>query len=88
MSDEFTGNVDTSISPARNAVAVTPHATTPLDNTSKALYVGGTGNITCRLADDSADVLFTAVPVGTILPIRVTHVRATGTTATAIVNLY
>lgn len=73
---------------ARNAVAVTPHATNSLSNVSKGLYVGGAGDITCRLVDDASDVVFVGVPAGAILPIRVTHVRVSGTTATSIVNLY
>ncbi len=88
MADEFATNADISIGPARNAAAVTPHDTNELANVTKALYVGGAGNIACRLVDDAADVTLTAVPVGTILPIRVSHVRATSTTATNIVALY
>jgi hypothetical protein len=67
-------------------VAVTPSDATVLQ-TTKAIYVGGAGNVTVKMAGDSANILFTAVPVGTILPIAVTQVRATGTTATAIVAL-
>lgn len=53
--------------------------------TFKALYVGGTGNVT--LIDMSGtSVLISAVPVGTILPIGGTKVMATGTTATLIVG--
>ena len=70
---------------ARNATAITTHDTNA--NTAKAIYVGGAGNITCRPRGNSADVLFTAVPVGTVLHVEVTHVRATGTTATALVAL-
>lgn len=88
MADKFSSNADAASSPAVNASAVTPHATDPLANVSKGLYVGGAGDIACRLAGDSADVTFVAVPVGTVLPIRVSHVRATGTTATNILNLY
>jgi hypothetical protein len=88
MADEFTSTSDSPISPARNALAVTPHDTNALANVSKALYVGGAGNIVVRLADDSADVTFTGVTAGSILPIRASHVRATSTTATSIVNMY
>lgn len=72
--------------PAKNAVAVTPHDTNAIAS-CRALYVGGAGNVTLRTNDDDADVLFTAVPAGSILPVRVRYVRATGTTATAIVAL-
>lgn len=87
MSNEFASTQDSVVQSARNATAVTPHAINPLANVSKALYVGGFGSVVCRLVDDSTDVTFAAVPAGSILPIRVTHVRDTGT-ATSIVNLY
>jgi hypothetical protein len=73
--------------PAQNAAAVTPHDTNAIAP-ARALYVGGAGNITLRTNDDDSDVLFTAVPAGSILPVRAKYVRATGTTATAIIALY
>jgi hypothetical protein len=74
---------------ARGALAVNAHATDPLTKgTCKAIYVGGAGNITCRLRGDSADVVFTAVPVGATIYAEVSHVRATGTTATNMLALY
>jgi hypothetical protein len=87
MADEFALLTDTASAPAANAIAVTPHATNPLANVSKALFVGGGGNLVCRLVADTADVTFTGVPAGSILPIRVEFVRATST-ATNIVALF
>lgn len=87
MANEFSTTPDGPMDPARNASAVTPHATNPLANVTKGLYVGGTGDIACRLVDDSADVTFVGVPAGSILPIRVSHVRDTST-ADDIVALY
>ena len=87
MANEFATSPDEQISPARNAAAVVPHATDPLPNVSKALYVGGAGDLVVRLVDDSADVTFVGVAAGSIVPIRATFVRDTGT-ATNIVNLY
>jgi len=52
-----------------------------------ALYIGGAGNLTV-LDVDGRTVLFTAVPVGTILPIRPKRIMATGTVASAIVAIY
>ena len=50
--------------------------------------IGGLGDIACRLVGDSTDVLVKAVPAGTMLPLRVTHVRTTNTNATNILALY
>lgn len=75
-----------------HAVAVTPHDSNALTRETRAVWVGGAGNITCRMRSAGqatpSDVVFTGVPAGTLLPIRVTHVRATGTTATNMVALW
>ena len=69
---------------ADTAQTVTPSDTAP--NVYARLYVGGAGNV--KVTAESGDVTtFTAVPVGTVLPIRVQLVWATGTTATNIVGL-
>lgn len=52
----------------------------------RALWVGGAGNLTVILADDSTEVVITAVPAGTLLPIAVKQVSL-ATTATSIVGL-
>ncbi len=63
----------------RSVLAVNEHATDPLTNgVCDAIYVGGTGDIICRLAGDSADITFSAVPVGATLEIAVSHVRVSG----------
>lgn len=54
---------------------------------TKALYVTVGGNISVNLAGGGTAVL-TSVVAGQILPIAVTRVLATGTTATGIVALY
>ena len=45
MADQHTGFVEGLTSPADNAAAVTPSDSTDLAFTSRALYVGGAGNI-------------------------------------------
>lgn len=72
----------------RNSFTVTPHDTNPVAHSTRAIWVGGAGNVTCRLEGDAADRVFSAVAAGTRLPIRVTHIRSTGTTATLMVGLY
>lgn len=73
--------------PGQRAAAVTPHDTNLLAFETVGVYVGGAGNLAVTMAGDATDtpVIFTAVPVGTWLPIAVDRVRATSTTATLIV---
>jgi len=71
---------------ARYAFPITPSDTVNLQATARGIYVGGAGNITAVMMDGTV-VLFTAVPVGSILPVEVNRVNATGTTATALVGL-
>lgn len=70
------------------AAAVTPSNTVDLVFFSRALYVGVTGDVSVIMAGDGATVVFPAVPAGTVLPIRVSRVRATGTTASSIVAVW
>lgn len=87
MADVFSGYSAGLESPAGGAVAVTPHDATELAQVSRGLFVGGTGTMTCLMNDGSV-VLFTGVPSGCIMPLRVKRVNSTGTTATNIVALY
>lgn len=76
--------------PAHGAKAVTKSDSTVLP-TTRGLYIGTTGDVAVTMADDTAGaatvVTFVAVPVG-ILPIQVTKVMSTNTTASNIVALY
>lgn len=51
-----------------------------------ALYIGGAGNVAIRTMSGKT-VTFTAVPVGTILPVQCDRVMSTNTTATLIIGL-
>lgn len=85
--DNFDAAVDSVIAPARNCFSITPGDGTVLPVVPKAIYVGNGGDVVVRAIDSTADVKFTNVPNGATLDIRVTAVRATGTTATNIVGL-
>lgn len=66
---------------------IVPDATDPLDKIPRAIYVGGEGDLICRLVDDDSDRTFSNVPAGALLPFRVSHVRNTST-ATLLIGLY
>jgi hypothetical protein len=87
MADRFDTQIDTLSQPAREAFAITPHATNEVDPLPKALFVGTGGNIILRAADSGADVVFKNVASGQIIDVRARFVRASGTTATDIVGL-
>lgn len=71
---------------AHSAFAVTASDTTVLP-TTRGLYIGGAGNVAVTMAEDGNNVTFVGVLAGSILPVQVTKVLATGTTATSIVAL-
>lgn len=85
--DTSTSNVPSGVDPARQFVAITPSNSTDLDALTKAVYVGGAGNL---VAVDWAGntCTFTGVLAGTVLPIRVRRINSTSTTATNLVGLY
>lgn len=79
--------VNTSIASARGAQAVTASDATTYTPT-RAVWVGGAGNLAVVFADQDAAVTLTGVVAGTLLPIAVTKIMNTNTTATAIVALW
>lgn len=72
---------------AYKALAVTKSDSTVLE-TTRGLYIGGTGDVAVLFTDGGIAVTFASVPTGTILPVQVTKVLSTGTTATSILALY
>lgn len=76
------------IAPANRGEAVTPSDDTDFTNGAcEALYVGGTGDVVVVFEGDTA-ILFSAVPAGTVLPVRAMRVNATSTTATFMTAMY
>ena len=66
--------------------AITPSDTIVFGSTTRGIYVGGLGNVNAVLVNGDT-VLFTAVPVGTILPIQAKQVLATLTSASLLVGM-
>jgi hypothetical protein len=76
------------------AAAVTPSNTVDIpsitggtSNNGCVLYVGGAGNLTVDTVGGDT-ITFTGVLAGSFIPVQVTRVYATGTTATSIVALW
>lgn len=68
--------------PATHVFAITPHNSNALPFPCKALRANTAGNVVFRAINSPDDVTL-AVAAGELLPpVIVTHVRATGTTAT------
>lgn len=78
--------MSTKSDPAREAVAVTPSDSVDIAQT-RGLYIGGDGNVSVVMAGGRTET-FAGAAAGSILPICVTRVRSTGTTATSILALY
>lgn len=74
----------TDVASARNGTAITPSDSATFAAT-RALYVGVSGDVKVDMAG-GATLTFKSAPVGP-LPIQVTRVYSTGTTATDIVAL-
>jgi hypothetical protein len=66
--------------PSGRTATVTTSDTNP-QPVGRALFVGTSGNITGRLIDDSADSVWKNIPSGSLLALRFSFIRATGTTA-------
>lgn len=82
-----TSNTD----PPRKAALITKSDTTVLNIGGlpcRGVYVGGTGHVNILFVDDTAPVLFSAVPVGTTIHGVIKKVYSTDTTATLMVALY
>ncbi len=73
-------------SPAKDAFAISGNDNTDLANSTRSIYVGGSGNIKLTTIDGST-VTFNGAIAGSILPIRAKRIFSTGTTATNLIGL-
>lgn len=78
--------VNTSLSSATTATAVTPSDSDQLTPPSRAVYVGGAGDLAVQMAGGGT-ATFVGVAAGATLPLCVDKVLATGTTATSVLLL-
>lgn len=91
MTDSFRSHTRSLTSPPEHARAILPadaaDGTGDLPQVTRALYVGGDGDLAVVMRGGE-EVTFAGLSGGTLLPIRVSRVLATGTTATGIVGLW
>lgn len=73
--------------PMAGGFAVTKSDATVFSQPTRAVWVGGVGDLAVTYLDGTTDIL-QSVPAGTMLSIRVKQVLSTGTTATKISGLY
>jgi hypothetical protein len=86
MTDRYAELAASLVSPASGGFAVTPHDANALAQVTRALYVGGGGDLSVEMQWGGV-VTLVNVPDGALLPVRVNKVLA-ATTATQIVGLY
>jgi hypothetical protein len=80
-------NADIFAATSKTYVIYQQSAQTGSGNTGAFLFIGGAGNVAVTTLGND-EVIFNAVPVGTILAVQVLKVKSTGTTATLINALW
>lgn len=74
------------LEPSGDGVVLTKSDTDELATKTRALYVGGAGDLNVVM-NSGRTVLFSAVPAGTVLPIKIKQLLSASTTATLVVAL-
>lgn len=87
MTDTFRRHSRSLTAPPENGAEITPADAAPLGFITRAIYVGGAGSLRVEMMGGET-ITFAGLPAGTMLPIRVQKVFATGTTTTALVALW
>lgn len=86
MIDRFENTSTGLDSPAFDAFAISPNDNADLPEITRALYIGGDGDIVLT-TKGGTQITFTGVIASSFLPIRASRILATGTTAANIVGL-
>ncbi|MCM2473742.1 hypothetical protein HGO38_09665 [Rhizobium sp. CG5] len=86
MTDRFS-NVQPSLAgPAFSGFPITPDDDLDLAETTRAIYVGQGGDLAVTMVS-GASLIFSDVPSGSLLPLRVSRVLSIGTTASSLAGL-
>jgi hypothetical protein len=87
MAENYASRASGMGAPARGGFAVTPSDAVDLPHETRAIYVGASGDLSLVMVDGTA-VTLCGIVAGSLLPVRVTRVKATNTTADLLVGLY
>lgn len=86
MKDDFSGHVTGLTAPATAAETITPSDSNDLNFVTRAIYLGQAGDLSVTMQSGET-VLLRGMQAGVFYPLRVSYVRATGTTAADIIGL-
>lgn len=86
MPDRFANTQSSLSGPASSGFPITPNDGSDLPEVTRALYIGSAGHISVRMLTGETLTLSNVLG-GSFLPLRVSRVFATGTTASAIAGL-
>ena len=84
--DRYSSHAQALDAPAGHGFNITPNDAVDLSEVTRALYVGTSGAVAVSFAS-GAELVLANVPAGSVLPLRLVRVRATGTTAGNLVGL-
>lgn len=87
MADNYASYAPDLTTPGEYAFAITPNDSTDLANATRALYVGGAGDVACITVNGST-VTFVGMVAGMLYPLRLKRVLSTGTSASSLVGVY
>jgi len=86
MSDRFASHAPSLTGPASGGFAIVPNDNLDIAEITRALYVGVGGELVVTMASGQT-LTFAFVPDASLLPLRVSRIHASGTTAENIVGL-
>jgi len=86
MADDFASYATGLESPASKMFLITPHASTEITPSPRAIRANGAGDVVLRAFGSAADVTVT-MAAGEILPVRAQFIRASGTTVAVLHGL-
>ena len=86
MQDRYDGYSSSLEGPAAHGFAISPNDAVDVTEVTRALYVG-TGGVLSLTLQSGAELVMSGVAAGTLLPLRVRRVKATGTSASDLVGL-